>query len=236
MTDIAERALHTRIARSVDATRRSFVDNLFYVTGRTIANASSHDLYTALAFTIRDRMLARMLAADEIYRRRGAKTVAYLSAEFLVGPHLANNMLNLKLTDNVREAVGAENFFLFGQAVEQVAKTWARGYQPREIYERDLDLRGAIDLINSGLFSHGDAELFRPLTDNLLWSDPFLVCADFRDYVECQERAGQTYRDPEDWSRMSILNVARCGRFSSDRAIRDYNLDVWKARPLPVTS
>jgi starch phosphorylase len=136
----------------------------------------------------------------------------------------------------IRAAVGEENFFLFGQTVEQVAETWARGYRPGEIYERDPDLRGAVDLINSGFFAHGDRGLFRPLTDHLLASDPFLVCADFRDYVECQDRAARAYRDPEDWSRMSILNVARCGRFSSDRAIREYNADVWRARPLPATS
>ena len=136
----------------------------------------------------------------------------------------------------IRAAVGEENFFLFGQTVEQVAETWARGYRPGEIYERDPDLRGAVDLINSGFFAHGDRGLFRPLTDHLLASDPFLVCADFRDYVECQDRAARAYRGPEDWSRMSILNVARCGRFSSDRAIREYNADVWRARPLPVTS
>jgi len=112
MPDTAERALHTRIARSVDAIRRSFADNLFYVTGRTLENATNLDLYTALAFTIRDRMLARMVAAEEIYERRGARTVAYLSAEFLLGPHLANNMLNLRVTENVREAMRGLNLDL----------------------------------------------------------------------------------------------------------------------------
>ena len=134
----------------------------------------------------------------------------------------------------IREAVGDDNFFLFGQTVEQVAETWASGYSPRHFYERDEDLRNAIDLINSGHFSHGDAGLFRPLTDNLLSADPFLVCADFRDYVDCQERVGLAYRDPKRWSRMSILNVARCGRFSSDRAIREYSEDIWHVSHLPV--
>ena len=134
----------------------------------------------------------------------------------------------------IREAVGEDNFFLFGQTVEQVAETWASGYRPRHVYERDEDLRNAIDLINSGHFSHGDAGLFRPLTDNLLGADPFLVCADFRDYVDCQERVGLAYRDSKRWSRMSILNVARCGRFSSDRAIREYSEDIWHVSQLPV--
>ena len=105
MPELAERALHTRVARSVEAIRRSFLDNLFYVTGRTLQNATAADHYTALAHTIRDRLLARLAASNELYKRRGAKTVAYLSAEFLPGPHLGNNILNLKLTDRVREAL-----------------------------------------------------------------------------------------------------------------------------------
>ena len=105
MPEQAERALHTRIARSVDAIRRSFVDNLFYVTGTTLDTASELDLYTALAYTIRDRMLARMVASESSYKQQRAKTVAYLSAEFLIGPQLANNILNLRLWDNVNEAL-----------------------------------------------------------------------------------------------------------------------------------
>src|SRR5262245_61168505 len=107
MPEIAERALHTRVARSVEAIRRSFLDNLFYITGRTLESATTLDQYTALAYTIRDRMLARLAASNELTKRRGAKTVAYLSAEYLPGPHLANNILNLKLQDKVREAMTA---------------------------------------------------------------------------------------------------------------------------------
>jgi len=134
----------------------------------------------------------------------------------------------------IREAVGEENFFLFGKTVQQVEETWAAGYRPRDFYERDEDLRGAIDLINSGLFSHGDRSLFRPITDNLLNSDPFMVCADFRDYCACQARVAQVWGNPEQWTRMSILNVARCGYFSSDRAIREYAEDIWNVMPLPL--
>jgi starch phosphorylase len=105
MSELAERALHTRIGRSVEAIRQSFLDNLFYITGRTLENATTLDLYTALSYTIRDRILARMVAADKSYKPDGAKTVAFLSAEFMLGPHLANNILNLKLEDNVRQAM-----------------------------------------------------------------------------------------------------------------------------------
>jgi starch phosphorylase len=135
----------------------------------------------------------------------------------------------------IREAVGDDNFFLFGKTVQQVDELVAAGYRPREIYQADDELRGVIDLVNSGLFSHGDVDLFRPLTDKLLDSDPFLVCADFRDYADTQARVGVAYRDRENWSRMSIVNVARCGRFSSDRAIREYCRDIWEVSHLPVS-
>ena len=134
----------------------------------------------------------------------------------------------------IRESVGAENFFVFGKTVQEVEETLAAGYRPHEIYDRDEDLRVAIDLIKSGLFSHGDADTYRPLIENLLGSDPFLVCADFRSYLESQARVSVAYRDPEQWSRMSILNTARSACFSSDRAIREYSTDIWKTTPLPV--
>ncbi|MGH9146120.1 MAG: glycogen/starch/alpha-glucan phosphorylase [Vicinamibacterales bacterium] len=134
----------------------------------------------------------------------------------------------------ISEAVGEDNFFLFGKTVQQVEETLAGGYLPREIYEREQDLRAAIDLINSGLFSHGDRSLFRQFTDKLLNADPFLVCADFPDYRDCQARVDLAYRDREHWARMSILNVSRCGRFSSDRAIREYCEDIWHVSQLPV--
>src|SRR5262245_32443514 len=102
MPELAERFLHTRIARSVDAIRRSFVDNLFYITGRTLQNDNTLDPYT-----IRDRILARMAASADVYRRQGAKNVAYLSAEFLLGPQLANNILSLKLRRNVEDAIAS---------------------------------------------------------------------------------------------------------------------------------
>jgi len=134
----------------------------------------------------------------------------------------------------IRDAVGAENFFLFGKTMQQVEETWAAGYHPRDLYHQNENLRDAIDLINSGLFSHGDRDLFRPLTDSLLNADPFLVCADFQDYLDCQTRVCDSYQDQDQWLRMSILNVARCGRFSSDRAVREYNADIWHVPPLPV--
>jgi starch phosphorylase len=135
----------------------------------------------------------------------------------------------------IREDVGEENFFLFGLTAEEVERRFAAGYRPREVYESNQDLKAAIDLIGSGLFSRGDGTLFRPLIDHLLNYDTYLVLADFASYLACQDRIAATYRDPAAWARMSILNVARMGRFSSDRTIHEYCRDIWKVNPMPVS-
>jgi glycogen phosphorylase len=134
----------------------------------------------------------------------------------------------------IREEVGDENFFLFGLTVDEVARTWSEGYRPWEIYQGNDELRAAIDLINSGAFSHGDTGLFRPLTDALLKYDTYLVLADYQAYVECQTSVDHAYRDVDRWTRMSIFNVARIGKFSSDRSIQEYCDKIWRAKPVPV--
>jgi starch phosphorylase len=135
----------------------------------------------------------------------------------------------------IRDEVGADNFFLFGLTAEQVAELKSNGYRPMDYYVADPLLREAIDLVASGFFSRGDAALFRPLIGNLLTSDPYLVLADFRSYVECQEQVGDAYGDSDRWTRMSILNTARCGKFSSDRTIREYCRDIWHVEPVPIS-
>jgi starch phosphorylase len=132
----------------------------------------------------------------------------------------------------IRDAVGAENFFLFGLTAEEVMRTRAEGYRPRERYEQDERLRAAIDAIASGQFSRGDAGLFRPLVDSLLSHDEYLVLADYASYVEAQEQVGRTRRDPGRWTRLSILNSARSGMFSSDRSIREYAENIWRVKPM----
>ena len=134
----------------------------------------------------------------------------------------------------IRDEVGADNFFLFGLTAEQVAELKSNGYRPMDYYVADPLLREAIDLVASGFFSRGDAALFRPLISNLLAGDPYLVLADFRSYVECQEQVGDAYGDSDRWTRMSILNTARCGKFSSDRTIREYCRDIWHVEPVPI--
>ena len=135
----------------------------------------------------------------------------------------------------IREEVGAENFFLFGLTSDQVATLKAGSYNPSDYYHGDTELKATIDLINSGLFSHGDTGLFRPLTDHLLYNDDYLLMADYRPYVDCQQEVDHAYRDPSHWTRMSILNVARMGKFSSDRSIRDYASLIWNLKPLSET-
>ncbi len=135
----------------------------------------------------------------------------------------------------IREEVGAENFFLFGLTAEQAQERMRRGYRPRDVYEQNEHLREVLDFIGSGALAGGDRGLFRPLVDNLLWSDPFLVLADYQAYIDCQEQVNTLWRDETAWTRTSILNVARMGKFSSDRSIRDYCEKVWKVEPLQVT-
>jgi starch phosphorylase len=132
----------------------------------------------------------------------------------------------------IRDAVGAENFFLFGLTTEEVAQRKAEGYNPRAIYEANPALRETIDLIASGFFSNGDRELFRPLVESLLNRDDYMLFADYQSYVDCQQRVSEAYRDHKNWTRMSILNSARVGRFSSDRSIREYCRDIWNVSPL----
>jgi starch phosphorylase len=134
----------------------------------------------------------------------------------------------------IRDEVGHKNFFVFDMTAEQVADKWRSGFNPQDDYLADDELKAAIDIIGSGYFSHGDTQMFRPLLDNLLQQDPFLVLADYRSYINCQDEVGQSFRDTEQWSRKSILNVACIGKFYSDRSIREYCENIWKVQAVPV--
>jgi starch phosphorylase len=134
----------------------------------------------------------------------------------------------------IREEVGADNFFLFGLNVEEVMALQVDGYTPMDYYRNNDELKGVIDLIASGHFSHGDRELFRPIVDSLLYDDQYMLFADYQEYIDCQQRVGEVFADQERWARMSILNVARMGKFSSDRSISDYSKKIWDVKPFPV--
>ena len=135
----------------------------------------------------------------------------------------------------IRDEAGAENFFQFGLGAAEVEALKRAGYSPASRIAGNDELREALDLIAAGAFSRGDRELFRPLIDNLRDSDPFLVLADYADYVACQERVAAAWKDRSRWTRMSILNVARGGQFSSDRSIREYCATIWNAHPVRVS-
>lgn len=131
----------------------------------------------------------------------------------------------------IREAVGADYFFLFGLTADQVSEWKRAGYYPLERYESHAELHQAIDCIRTGFFSSDDRERHRPVVDRLLYQDPFMVLADYADYLRCQSQVEALYRQPTEWTRWAILNVARMGAFSIDRTVREYVDKVWGIRP-----
>jgi starch phosphorylase len=134
----------------------------------------------------------------------------------------------------IREEIGEDNFFLFGLTTPEVEQKRAEGYNPRSVYEANEQLREIVDALAGGEFSHGDRGLFEPLVQSLLNYDPYMLFADYQSYIDCQDRIDQVFQDPGRWTRMSILNVARIGKFSSDRAIRDYCAEIWKTWPVKI--
>jgi glycogen phosphorylase len=131
----------------------------------------------------------------------------------------------------IREEVGEENFFLFGLTAEEVTAMKA-SYNPRPYYEKNEELKSAIDQLASGHFSPENPQLFQPIVNTLLDKDWFFVLADYSSYVRCQEEVAKAYGDEDLWTRMAILNVARSGKFTSDRAIREYAERIWGIVPV----
>ncbi len=136
----------------------------------------------------------------------------------------------------IREAVGPENFFLFGLTAAEVEEQLRLGYDPRGVVESDRELADVLALIESPAFAPDEPGIFKPFVRALLGYDPYLVLADFRAYAECQGRVSSSWGDLVSWTSASILNVARMGRFSSDRSIRDYVREVWHMEPVKLAS
>jgi len=135
----------------------------------------------------------------------------------------------------IREEVGPENFFLFGMTVEQVKELRRRGYDPWECYRQNRELKAVVDALAGDTFSPGQPRLFQPVVDSLLnGGDPYLCLADFAAYLQCQADVEKAYQDEERWTRMAILNVARSGKFSSDRTIHQYAEEIWGVKPVKV--
>lgn len=197
---------------------------------------------------VRDRLRAVFFPDFNVKNAQHIYPAADLSEQISTAGKEASGTGNMKFSLNgaltigtldganveIREEVGPENFFLFGLTADEVQQLKSHGYSPREHYEQNPALREVLDFVGSGALAGGDAGLFRPLVDNLLWDDPFLVLADYQAYVDCQAQVSELWRDPEAWSRKSILNVARMGKFSSDRSIRDYCELIWKVQPVKV--
>jgi len=135
----------------------------------------------------------------------------------------------------IRDRVGPDNFFLFGLTAGDATALRQAGYSPDTYYRNDTELQAAIDALTSGAFSNGDREAFAPVTTSLLEWDEYMVLADYRPYIDCHDHAaGPAWADQDRWTRMSILNTARSGFFSSDRTVRDYCRDIWHAEPVPI--
>jgi len=136
----------------------------------------------------------------------------------------------------IRERVGAENFFLFGLHADEVLRLKTSGYRPWEYPERDAELRAVLDFIASGALAEGSTQRYAPLVQSLIDRDEYCVLADYRSYLDAQAQVAEAFLDPDDWARRSILTVARMGYFSSDRSIREYCERIWRVPPVPVTT
>ncbi len=135
----------------------------------------------------------------------------------------------------IRDEVGVDNIFIFGLTTEEVSTLRRSGYDPRHFYRSNQELRRAIDMIENGFFSRDDPGLFKPIVGSLLDSgDQYMLLADYESYIHCQKRADETYRDAGTWTRMSIMNAAGMGKFSTDRTIREYASEIWGAKQVRV--
>jgi glycogen phosphorylase len=133
----------------------------------------------------------------------------------------------------IREHVGPDNIFIFGNTTEDLSRLEARGYNPRSYYETNACLKRVVDMIANGFFSPEEPARYRPITDNLLNGDHFKVLADFQSYMEVSDQADAIYKTHDTWNRMAILNTARMGFFSSDRTIEEYAQKIWHVAPVP---
>ena len=197
---------------------------------------------------VRDRLRVAFYPDFNVKNALPIYAAADLSEQISTAGKEASGTGNMKFTLNgaltigtldganveIRDAVGEENFFLFGLTAAEVMSRRAGGYRPWECCAADEGLREALDMLEGGAFSRGDRSLFLPITRSLREHDEYMLCADFPSYIACQDRVGRAYLDAEQWTRMSILNVARAGVFSSDRAIREYAANIWDIPPVHV--
>ncbi|MDR3395346.1 MAG: glycogen/starch/alpha-glucan phosphorylase [Parasulfuritortus sp.] len=248
-------ALYHRIKNNpdIDMTPRTFIFGGKAAPGYRMAKLMIR-LITAVGDVVnrdpdvRDRLKVVFLPNFNVTTGQKVYPAAELSEQISTAGKEASGTGNMKFMMNgaltigtldganieIREEAGPENFFLFGLNAQEVHDLKNNGYHPHALYHDNHELKAVLDLIRDGSFSRGDRDLFRPLIDNLLYHDPYLLLADYQSYVDCQGQVSEAYRDKESWARMSILNTARSGKFSSDRTIRDYCNDIWKVDPMRV--
>lgn len=197
---------------------------------------------------VRDRLKVVFLANFSVSLGQRVYPAANLSEQISTAGKEASGTGNMKFALNgaitigtldganveIWEEVGEENFFLFGLTTEEVYALKNKGYNPWNYYSANPELREVIDRISSGYFSPGNRDLFRPIVESLLIKDEYMLLADYQAYIECQERASQAYCNLENWTKMSILNVARTPKFSSDRTIQEYCQNIWHVNPVRV--
>ncbi|MBW4690352.1 MAG: glycogen/starch/alpha-glucan phosphorylase [Lyngbya sp. HA4199-MV5] len=197
---------------------------------------------------VRDRIKVVFLKDYNVKFAQRVYPAADLSEQISLAGKEASGTGNMKFSMNgsltigtldganveIREEVGAENFFLFGLTTPEVYALKASGYNPWQYYNSNPELKAAMDLIASGGFSNGDTNLFNALVSTLLYKDDYLLMADYQSYIDCQDRVSQAYRDQDHWTRLSILNSVRMGKFSSDRSIREYCEDIWHVKPVTI--
>jgi starch phosphorylase len=197
---------------------------------------------------VRDRLKVVFLPNFNVTNGQRVYPAADLSEQISTAGKEASGTGNMKFCMNgaltigtldganieIRREVGAENFFMFGLTTEEVGALRRDGYRPSAFYERYPELRGVIDLISEGFFSRGDPNQFRSIIDGLMNWDTYMLLADFQSYVDCQAQVSHAYDDARRWSRMSILNVARSGLFSSDRTIKEYADEIWRVPRVPI--
>ena len=225
---------NVRTGLSADDIAEALVDNLRYLQAKLPEHATRNDWYMALAYTVRDRILERYINTVEAISGASstAKVVAYFSAEFLTGPHLGNALISLGIWQAAQEALSTVGQDLSNVLQQEEEPGLGNGGLGRLAACYMDSLATLIDLIDGGFFSNGDRELFRPLVESLLTRDDYMLLADYQAYVDCQQKVTEAFNFPNDWTRMSILNSARVGRFSSDRSIREYCRDIWNVSPV----
>ncbi|HTV19582.1 MAG TPA: glycogen/starch/alpha-glucan phosphorylase, partial [Polyangiaceae bacterium] len=173
---------------------------------------------------------------------------ADLSVQISLAGKEASGTGNMKLTMNgaltigtldganveIREEVGADNFFLFGLTAPEVKELRAAGYEPNKYIERSQRLREVVNMLELGFFSPNDHQRYASIVHHLRNVDPFMVCADFDAYVAAEAEAAKLFLDRRVWSRKALVNIAGSARFSSDETVRQYADEIWKIRSIPV--